>query len=135
MNQQADISGNNFLSGVTESLLKTDARELTIVASSICVITLMLLGSCIWCVTHFCRKRRIKKASMVLESGESSQTKPEEPFFEGWKADTNGSVDKPKIINGSDGSANSKAKYKNIIRPDKNIEFVIPTVRQWHKTK
>lgn len=133
MNSENYGSTHNFLSEIRQSLLKTNYTDLTIAASTTSVIALMLLGSCIWCYAYYCKRRKSDKgnkaADDLLDSGHSSTTPSEgkvESFFSGWKSENNGGTEKPKM-NGSNGKSKTGIS-KNIITPNKNIEFVIPTV-------
>jgi len=124
------ITTEYFLTGVTHALLKSfNSREVTAVASTFSLITLMSIGCCILCISKFMRKRKKLETVSPIESDTSSHSPPD-ALFEGWKSSSKGS--EPMEVKSKMENFNGKRKlmvHTNIITPDRHIEFVVPTVR------
>jgi hypothetical protein len=139
-NSIAHANGEQFITGITHSLLKTYSRELTVVSSTLCVLALMIVGTCIWCISKLCRDKYKPARDFGEDNSDTSSLSTPTRYFEGWKLppSKDPSAKKPSDANASNTKMEGKshlwkkkfAYHKNIITPDRNIEFVVPTVSE-----
>lgn len=143
--------------GVTSEFLQKYSRQLTIAASSLSVLILLLIGGCVWCIIGIVKRGLDEKGDPPGEENDSNNSRDarergdgEEQFAsdeldssydasEGSDANkkfkTNGAGKKnlpiiSKIfskLNGNSGNI-MVAQHRNVITPDHNIPFIVPTV-------
>jgi len=134
----APVEDEYFFTPFTHSLLKTYTREITVVSSTICVLALMIIGTCIWCIAKlFQSDGKLKPGDGVMDqSSDSSVGSHPSKFFKGWKPPPIKESTSTKSSSSQSLRSNSSPPWdskrlgmdRNIITPDKNIEFVVPTV-------
>ncbi|ODM95537.1 Synaptotagmin-C [Orchesella cincta] len=136
----SSILSEYLLNGLNDSFLQKYSRELTIAASSFSVLILLLIGACIFCIIRALRRdnhhddESFNSNSTKKGDAEHYPTDSSYCASEGSAAGYhNGTKKQQSIIsklfskhNGN--SARILAEHRNIITPDKNIPFVVPTI-------